>query len=67
MLAGAKGFGTIFWNHDVEAIVEGLGLNAGPGLFYELFKSTPFYYVHKFCDLYQRTNIKLKINVFWNP
>ena len=65
MLAGAKGWGTIFWNNDVETMSEQFGLRPGFQLFYELFKSEPFYYVHKFCDLHQRTNIKVQRNIFF--
>jgi len=64
MLAGAKGWGTIFWNLDIETMVDQFGLEPGTNLFYELFKSTAFYYVHKFCDTKQRTNVRFKRSVF---
>lgn len=58
--AGSEGHGTIWWNSKITTIIESLGLRAGSDLFYELFRGTSDEIVHKFCDEYQRTNLKIQ-------
>lgn len=60
MYAASAGFATIWWNSTITELIEGAGLVPGRSLFYELFKAAGNTEVHKFCDLYQRTNIKIK-------
>lgn len=59
MYAGAQGFGSIWWNDRITELINGFGLTPGRSLFLELFKAGGVNNVYKFCDLYERTNIKI--------
>lgn len=57
--AGSAGTGTIFWSEEILFLIEELGLDAGPNLFYDYFNVDTSDRVHKFADQQQRTNLKL--------
>lgn len=56
--AGSGGTGTIFWSDEILQLVNAFGLMPGPDLFHELFNAPNADIIHKFCDRYQRTNVK---------
>lgn len=58
--AGAGGAGCIWWNDDLLQLSTDFGFNPGADLRYEVFKPDAVYDIHKFCDIEQRTNIKIK-------
>lgn len=60
MYAGAGGIGQVWWNDKINDFIDDFGFTAGRSLFLELFRSTGVYDVYKFCDLYDRTNIRIK-------
>ncbi len=57
--AGSAGFGSIWWNQEVTDLISAFGLGSPGKLFYELFGFTGVLEVHKFTDLYQKTNVKI--------
>lgn len=59
MFAGAGGFGTIFWLDFVHTLISEVGFDTSHKIFYEFFGRTAFTTVHKICDQYQRTNIRV--------
>lgn len=61
MFAGAAGFGRIWWNTKNNAIIEGMGLDCGPGAFNETFSGPGSKVTTKFTSLHQRTNIRFQL------
>lgn len=59
MYAASGGSATVYWNSVIADLIAGFGLVPGRSLFYELLQAPRLTEVHKFCDLYQRTNIKI--------
>lgn len=57
--AGAGGFGRIWWNQKVSFDIDGFGLDCGPELLAEMFTAPGSHIVNKYCDLNQRTNIRI--------
>lgn len=60
MWAGAMGTATVFWMDKVLQLVEQFGFETVSNLMYEMFNHDDGDIVHKFCDIVQRTNIKIK-------
>lgn len=58
MWAAYGGSATVLWNTTVLALVKYFGLKPGSSLFLELFDAPSSDIVYKYCDRYQRTNIK---------
>lgn len=57
---GYGGTGTIFWLPTVIDLAESFGLDGTEDLLLEMFAAPSADFVHKFCSLILRTNIKIK-------
>ncbi len=60
MYAGALGTGRVWWNTKNMKVVDGLGLDCGPGAFNETFTGPTSKITSKFNSQYQRTNIRFQ-------
>lgn len=60
--AGSSGTGIMYFDNTILRIADSFGLTPGESLFHESFNDIDGPLVLKFCDLYQRTNIKFKID-----
>lgn len=61
--AGSAGTILIHWSAQVLDLVEWFGLHAGVDLMHEIFTHPDSDIVHKFCDIVQSTNIKIKLSI----
>ena len=60
--AAMGGTATVIWNTTVLALVEAFGLRAGSDLMLEILDAPTNDLVYKFCDRYQRSNIKFRVD-----
>lgn len=60
MLAGAGGFGTIWWNVELIYLAEQFGLKPSERLMYDVFPVNSDFNVHRFADQRDHTNVKIK-------
>ena len=59
--ASHKGTAIMFFDDTIARLIDSFGLQPGKTLFLESFDGSGGFMIQKFCDLYQRTNIKFKI------